>query len=270
MLRLARVFVLVLSTCLLVGVAHADASSSTAAEVVRWTDQARSLDYAELHLLKARSANDIVRQLMTDDIRLARPIVVEISERPSVFYDHESGVISVPLANLYRVHDDLKAKFPEQEDVRLDIYYAAFQFYVLSEFLRAVSMDLELRISGWEAERIDALVSVFLLESDVVSQPYILDAAEEFLLIDRVAASIDSQRFKTEFEADEYRLSQILCLMKAYDATSMDVRWDDDQGCSGYYRHTMEFWSKVLDDHLMESSRLKRWGQAPSSMDEPE
>jgi len=132
----------------------------------------------------------------------------------------------------------------------------------LSEFLRAVSKDLELRISGWEAERIDALVSILLLESELVSQPYILDAAEEFLLIDRLVASIDSQRFKTEFEADEYRLSQILCLMKAYDASKLDVRWDEPNGCSNYYRLTMNFWSKVLHEHLRDKAQLKQWGQS--------
>ncbi len=260
--------------CLLIGLfslllnAHvAAAQEQTEEHLVRWTEQAMSLDHAKLYERLGSDFEQPLQQLVFEEIRLNEAIYIEVSERPYGYYDPDERVVVVPLSNIYRVFDDLKARFPQQEAVQQSILSAAVQFYLMSELVRGIAIDLELRIVGWDAERIDALVTVMLLESSVVDQPYLLDAAEEFLLIDRAAPSIQSQRFKTEFEADEYRLAQVLCVMKAYDSEETAAPVFERRRCAGQYEAAMSYWANILAELLRENARLKKWGSQPEQDD---
>lgn len=235
--------------------------------LLRWSDTAKELDHAALHARFTSDFEQPLKQFLSTEIVLEKPISIEVSERPYGFYESDERLVIVPLSNIYRVFDDLKARFPQQEDVQQSILSAALQFYFLSELIRAVAIDLELRISGWDAERIDALTTVLLLESSVVDQPYLLDAAEQFLLIDRAAPSVQTYRFKTEFEADEYRLGQVLCVMKAFDSEETSAPTLDQQQCSGQYEAAMSYWANVLAERLREGAQLKKWATLPNGAD---
>ncbi|KZY68243.1 hypothetical protein A3742_10230 [Oleiphilus sp. HI0071] len=235
--------------------------------LVRWSEQAMSLDHEKLFERLGADFERPLRQLVFEEIALQEAMFIEVSERPYGYYDPDARLVVVPLSNIYRAFDDLKARFPQQEGVQQSILSAALQFYLMSELIRGVVIDLELKIVGWDAERIDALVTVMLLESSVVDQPYLLDAAEEFLLIDRAAPSIQSQRFKTEFEADEYRLMQVLCVMKAYDSEETAAPVFDRRECTGQYEAALTYWADVLAAHLRENSRLKEWASQPEQDD---
>lgn len=236
-------------------------------QLVRWSEQAMSLDHAKLFERLGSDFEQPLQQLLFKEIALEETIYIEVSERPYGYYDPDERVVVVPLSNIYRAFDDLKARFPQQEAVQQSILSAAIQFYFMSELVRGIAIDLELRIVGWDAERIDALVTVMLLESSVVDQPYLLDAAEEFLLIDRAAPSIQSQRFKTEFEADEYRLTQVLCVMKAYDSEETSAPVFERRDCTGQYEAAMSYWADILAGYLRENARLKKWGSQPERDD---
>ena len=243
------------------------AQESEPRSIIRWSEAAKSLDHADLSRHFDAAFEQPLHAFLSGELVLANSLGVEVSERPYGYYDPDERTVVVPLSNIYRVNDDLKARFPQQEDVQRSILSAALQFYLLSELIRAIAIELELRISGWDAERIDALTTVLLLESSVVDQPYLLDAAEEFLLIDRAAPSIQSQKFKTEFEADEYRLSQILCVMKAYDSEEASAPAFDQGNCSGQYEAAMSYWANILAEHLRESAQLLKWASQPSRED---
>lgn len=236
-------------------------------QLVRWSEQAMSLDHAKLFERLGSDFEQPLQQVVFEEIALDAPIYIEVSERPYGYYDSDERVVVVPLSNIYRTFDDLKARFPQQEAVQQSILSAALQFYFMSELVRGIARELELRIVGWDAERIDALVTVLLLESSVVDQPYLLDAAEEFLLIDRAAPLIQSQRFKTEFEADEYRLTQVLCVMKAYDSVETAAPVFERRDCAGQYEAAMNYWADILAEHLRENARLKKWGSQPERED---
>lgn len=243
---------------------YLSAQETETGSIIRWSEAAKSLDHSQMYKHFDADLERPLLDFLSGQLVLENHVRIEVSERPYGYYDSDDRTVVVPLSNIYRVHDDLKARFPQQEDVQHSILSAAIQFYLLSELIRAITVELELRISGWDAERIDALTTVLLLESSTVDQPYLLDAAEEFLLIDRAAPSIQSQKFKTEFEADEYRLSQILCVMKAYDAEDASAPAFDQGNCSGQYEATMAYWANTLGEHLREGAQLSNWAAQPN------
>lgn len=242
---------------------YLSAQEAETGSIIRWSEAAKSLDHAHMYKHFNEDLERPLLDFLSGQLVLENQVRIEVSERPYGYYDADDRTVVVPLSNIYRVHDDLKARFPQQEDVQRSILSAAIQFYLMSELIRAITVELELRISGWDAERIDALTTVLLLESSTVDQPYLLDAAEEFLLIDRAAPSIQSQKFKTEFEADEYRLSQILCVMKAYDAEDASAPAFDQGNCSGQYEAAMSYWANTLGEHLTEGAQLSNWAAQP-------
>lgn len=243
------------------------AQEQSGEKLVRWSEQAMSLDHAKLYERLSSDFEQPLQQLIFEEIALDQTIVIEVSEGPYGYYDPDERVVVVPLSNIYRAFDDVRARYPQQEAVQQSILSATLQFYFMSELVRSIAIELELRIVGWDAERIDALATVLLLESSVVDQPYLLDAAEEFLLIDRAAPSIQSQRFKTEFEADEYRLAQVLCVMRAYDSEETTAPVFDQRDCAGQYEAAMSYWADILAEHLRENARLKKWGSQPGRED---
>lgn len=245
------------------GLSYASALASEAdrTRIVSWSDQALSLDYAGLQQILSSSAYSPIVQLLNDEIGLDEPLTIEISERPFEYFDNAENRLYLPLANFYRLYDDLRLKFPQQSDVQQAIFTTSIQYYLMSEGLEALIDKLELSMTGWQAERIDALVTLMLLKNARVEQAYALDAAEEYLLIDRASGSIQAVRFKTEFEADEYRLSKILCLIEAYDAQeSMHIT---NNFCRGEYDRAITFWGDVLAEHLKQNAQLRSWLNLP-------
>lgn len=231
--------------------------------LVRWSEPAKQLDYASLEKSMPKDLEEpllsFMAQELKPEVKTQLDLRIEISEKPFGYYDREEKRIFVPLANVYRIYDDLRAKYPEQEEVTDAILHTTLQFYLLSELIRAITEELELRISGWEAEKVDALATVLLLESLIVDQAYTLDAAEEYLLIDRASGSIQAAQFKTEFEADEYRLTQILCITEAYDSEQAAEPPSSDRVCKGQYEAAMSFWSQTFADNLKPGGRLQQW-----------
>ena len=240
-------------------------SNSAIAEdaLVSWSDPAKKLDYASLEKSMPKDLveplSSFMEQELKPEIKSELGLRIEISEKPFGYYDREQKRIFVPLANVYRIYDDLRAKYPEQEEVTDAILHTTLQFYLLSELIRAITEELELTISGWEAEKVDALATVLLLDSLIVDQAYTLDAAEEYLLIDRASGSIQAAQFKTEFEADEYRLTQILCITEAYDSEQAAEPPSSDRVCKGQYEAAMSFWSQTFAENLKPGARLHQW-----------
>lgn len=235
--------------------------------LISWSEPAYALDYSRLNERIFDDFSLPIESFVTKQLSLDEPIRIEVSARPYAYYEQSERRVYLPLSNLYRVNDDLQARFPHQPEVQNTIFNTTLQFYFLVELIRAISVEQSLRITGWEAERVDALATIILLNDERVGQDYLLDAAEEFLLIDRAVASIEAQRFKNEFAADEYRLSQVLCIMQAYDAQG--IRVASSYGlCQGQYEAGMNFWSKALEPYLQDKSLLKRWLAQPRASQE--
>jgi len=229
--------------------------------VVVWSDQATSLDVTGIQ--KQLFPNMIVplKNAMAKELMLKHTFTLEISEKPYRYYDSEKQTIFIPLADLYQVFGDLRAKYPQQFEVQSSLLNATLQFYFLSELLRALIVELELEVVGWEAEHIDALVTILLSESLLVEQHFALDAAEEYLLLDQSSRTVQAERFRTEFEADEYRLRKILCLLTTLDTEASTGSDDQDASCIGQFESEMSFWQNLLAEYLKDGGSLYTWSK---------
>lgn len=232
---------------------------------VQWSEQARDLDYLGL-------ATTLHPAFMSEELDIVRiglgletlPDIV-IASQPDMIFDPETQQILFPFSAFYRSFDGLHLRFPQQQSMRESIFATTAYFLLLSKMVEALASNLELEISGWPEERFDALVTIILLNSDAIEGTYLLDAAEEFLILDRTRAAFQGDRFKNEFEEDEYRLRQILCLISGYEASvvledpalaSEDVVTYTK--CRELYEASQEYWLDLLKDRLKAETKLFR------------
>ncbi len=243
-------------------VATEDAARSLS---IRWTKLAMERDYLSAKEDAIESAFDDLNRYVANALLLENDLTFVISAETGKYYAPETREIHVPLSAFYRIIEGSRAKYPQQTSVQEGIIFESLKHLFFSEFANAMVQELSIPITGWDRERIDSFALLSQLHKRGNEEHlFILDASEEYLLVDRWRPVLDASQFSSEFAADEFRYGRMACLVQGFEAHYAIAELQGNEACLDSYLREIEFWRVALEGHLRPNSPIKEWAKAPS------
>ena len=184
------------------------------------------------------------------------------------FVDVMAGRAYLPEGMFLEMLSSIAQRYPEQEHSRKSVYAAAVEHVLWQQFAKLLVSQLSVSVQGEEAFVLDNFVSVMLL--NLYESPYLLDAAEEFLVVDSGTQVLADKPFDSELEFDRARYQRIACLVlgrdyQPYAEILETLSWDEKhlQLCQERYRKSLNNWYEALEPSLKQNAPLARWRSYP-------
>lgn len=236
---------------------------SKEAVTLSWSKPALERDYLGLQTSVVAAAADDLNSFISESLVLNRPLSFVVTGELEKYYAPEAREIHLPVSSVYQIVEGSQAKYPQQKDVQQEIISASLKHLLFSEFANALVQEFSIAIVGWDRERIDGFALLSQLNGVRSEHLFILDAAEEYLLVDRWRPVLDANQFTSEFAADEFRYRQMVCLVEGFEAHHSVVEPQGSDACIEKYLREMDFWVAALKDHLGPKSVIRSWSEAP-------
>ena len=190
------------------------------------------------------------------------------------FFDARENRVYLPYSLFLELHERLVERYPEQLLVRENIFSAAVEQLIWFQFARVLVSQYALPVSGLEAYALDDFVVLMLL--NLSDTPYLLDAAEEYLLVDHSSSLLQSDRFQNEIEFDKARYHMMVCTTVGKDYLHSeeilkDLAWEPErhERCQTLYWQKLKQWYASLAPYLKEDNQLLLWlSHKPSTVDD--
>jgi len=181
--------------------------------------------------------------------------------------------INIPFSFLHQLHQGLLLKYPQQENVRENIYVAAAEKRLWFELGRALISQYALPISGNEIFTLDNFSTLMLLNQNSLNSDYLLDATEAYLLIDHSEPLLGNNTFQSEQELDEQRYRMVVCLVLGKDLINAEIvqapyteilgelAWDKKrlEQCQRHYKEKLRSWFDALSPKLKKNNQFESW-----------
>jgi Putative metallopeptidase len=202
---------------------------------------------------------------------LKKEIVIAVYHGAELFLDVSSGVTYLPLQMLRQLEASIEGRYARQL-VRHKIFSAAVEQLLWVQLGKALVSQFSLPIQGEPSYALDGFATVMLL--NLYDSPYLLDATEEYLLVDLSDDALVSGRFQSELEFDKSRYQLIVCTVVGKDFDRFqnnfpELAWTSDRRaqCEQRYQTQILEWYQALLPYLKPSNRIRYW--LPESLVEP-
>jgi len=200
-------------------------------------------------------------------------LTLEINHTLEIDHTNIQQNINIPFSFLHQLHQGLLLKYPQQENVRENIYVAAAEKRLWFELGRALISQYALPISGNEIFTLDNFSTLMLLNQNSLNSDYLLDATEAYLLIDHSEPLLGNNTFQSEQELDEQRYRMVVCLVLGKDLINAEIvqapyteilgelAWDKKrlEQCQRHYKEKLRSWFDALSPKLKKNNQFESW-----------
>lgn len=193
---------------------------------------------------------------------LKHKLTLKFYEGHAALFNDLDNTSFIPQSYLIELKEGLASTYPEQSEVRNNIFDAALVKLIWVEFGRALVSQYSIPLTGNEDVLLDEFSTLMMLSSDVIEPDYLLDAAEYLLLVDRSRSILEGGE-GIEAKMDEQRYRHIVCLVLGHDYEPFkekvkEVTWDEErlQGCERSSGLMSVQWRQRLTPALREESLL--------------
>jgi len=244
------------------------ASSQTKSVLFDWPVVHGEVLTKAMRMVEASQLETTINQFVNRSLKLNASIVVRFYEGDEQFFDARENQIYIPASLLSQLYNRVIQRY-EGEFVQQSIFTASLEQLLWYELGRALVFQYALPITGNEAYALDAFASVMML--NLRDNPFILDAAEEFLLVERSNQWTQDGAQQSEAEFDRARYQLIVCMTLGKDRRNYEryleaLSWTPEhlQQCEQRYRDQVKAWYGALTPHLHVDNPMRFWLPAGS------
>lgn len=214
-------------------------------------------------MLENAGASERLSSFVKRSIELKSPVSIVIYRGAERYFDRRRNESYIPLTSLRQILSSVKSRYA-RERVQEKIFVSAVEQMLWFELGRILVSQFALPIQGEEAYALDSFATLMLL--NLYENQYLLDAAEEYLLVDDVSQLMPEKNGQSEMEFDRSRYQLILCTVLGkdylpYEQTLAALAWEEERllQCQTRYREQMQSWHEALAPYLKPDSNLHRW-----------
>lgn len=225
-----------------------------------------------INLLQERGVFDKLRLFASDNLNLKTDITFVLYDGDGAFFDSSQNKVWVPYHFLRELYDGIAAKYPQQSEVTQKIFSAAVEQMLWFEFGRVLVSQYTLPIRGLEEYTLDNFSTLMLLNLSDLESEFILDAAEQYLVVDDAKSLLQDASFQNENEFDQHRYRRIICIVIGQDNENdvellAELAWDRERlaQCRKQYSSSLNDWYEALFPYLKPENKMQRWIRAQSS-----
>lgn len=234
---------------------------------VRWDLEPDAYQQDIRTILESSGVPDRIESFVTQSIQLSVPVEIVIYSGNVRYFDSRQNASFIPVTTLRQILSSVKSRYA-RERVQKKIYSAAVEQMFWFELGRILVSQFALPIRGEEAYALDSFATLMLL--NLYDNQYLLDAAEEYLVVDDASHSLQEGSSQSEMEFDRSRYQLILCTVLGkdyvpYEETLEALAWEEArlQQCEARYRAQIYSWYEALEPYLKPDSSIKRWLPRP-------
>lgn len=243
-------------------VAHASETKSDAYFQLRWEASEAQADKL-FFLVQQYQIVPRVSAFVDQNLHLDQTVEVVVHQGGEPIFDRLSQRVYLPVSVFYELYASVQNRYPEQLQTAERLFAASAERLVWQQLVKLLVSQFALRMEGEEAFVLDSFATLSLL--NLYDNPYVMDAAEEFLLVED-ADLVFSERYPSEEELDKARYQRMACLILGRDYQPyLDVldnlSWDNAriENCQKRYQQELVRWLQALEGRLKEGSRMPYW-----------
>jgi len=200
---------------------------------------------------------------------LKKEVLIVVYPGFELFLDTASGISYLPFQMLRQLEASITERYARQA-VRQKIFAAAVEHLLWVQLGKALVSQFSLPIQGEPAYALDGFATVMLL--NLHDSAYLLDATEEYLLVDQTGEALVSGEGKSELEFDKSRYQLIVCTVVGKDFDKFqnsqpELAWAPARRaqCERRYQAQISEWYAALQPYLKPENRIRYWlPQQPS------
>jgi len=219
------------------------------------------LDVLQDHLIFKKIAN-----FSAVNLQLESDVLYTFIQGSEPLFGASQNQVFIPYTFLYQAFDYVRLKYPQQAMLSNKLFAFTVEKLLWSELGRVLINQYALSITGKEEISLDQFSTVMLLNLSELDSEYLLDATEDFLLIDDSSTLMSRISFQSETELDELRYRLVMCMVlgKDYEGHAElleELTWDQDRllQCRNHYQEKMMAWYEALQPFLKPENNLKKW-----------
>ncbi len=244
--------------------------------VVFEVENANEQDIKLLKILQDQAIFKKLQDFTANNLKLKADVIYTLHQGNEPFFGPSLNQIFIPYSFLHKVYDDVQFKYPQQTEQLEKLFSFAIEKLIWIEFGRVLISQYDLAISGREEFTLDNFSTVMLLNLSDLDSEYLLDATEEFLLIDDSSSLMSRISFQSEAEFDEQRYRMVVCMVLGKDNESYielleELAWDKKRllHCREHYQEKMMAWYEALQPFLKPGNKLDQWVELIPKAEEP-
>ena len=229
-------------------------------------ESASELDRKLLDVLRDQGILKKITGFSVQNLELKSDVFYSFHQGNEPFFGASQNQIFIPYTFLYQVYDDVRVKYPQQAELSDMLFAYTIEKLLWLELGRVLISQYALPISGKEEISLDQFSTVMLLNLSEKDSEYLLDATEEFLLVDDSSTLMSRISFQSEEELDELRYRLVMCMVLGKDYESHnelldELTWDQDRllHCRDHYQEKILAWYEALEPFLKPENKLKKW-----------
>lgn len=233
-------------------------------------------DQALVNILEEANTFNRIQKLISTNFMLTLPIRFHIQHaKESSFIateiEQKSHIVNLPFSFLHTLYQGLSNKYEHQSETINAIFSTSLEYYIWSEFAEYLILNKQLEVQGDSFAATDNFASIMLLNQNIPSSDYMVDASEAYLLIHRTKTPRLKLHGQNELQLDQQRYKHIICLSIGFDQTTNDTgreqlhlnsfAWDEakiDQ-CKNSYTLIMRNWHQAITKSLHKTSIIHHW-----------
>lgn len=219
-----------------------------------------------IKLLKERDVFEKLKLFSANNLILKKDVTFVLYEGDGPFFDALQNEVLIPYSFLHELYDGVVNKYPQQPEINRKIFSAAVEQMLWFEFGRVLVSQYTLPIRGLEEYTLDNFSTLMLLNLSDLESEFILDAAEQYLVVDDAKSLLQGSSFQNENEFDQHRYRKIVCtVLGLNDQNNVDLlaelAWDSEHLalCRKQYLSNLNDWYEVLFPYLKPDNKMQRW-----------
>jgi len=229
-------------------------------------ESASEKDTKLLEVLQDQAIFNKLTEFSNVNLQLKSDVLYTFIQGNEPFFGASQNQVFIPYVFLHQVYDDVRFKYPQQPLLSDKLFAFTIEKLVWSELGRVLISQYALPITGKEELSLDQFSTVVLLNLSELDSEYLLDATEEFLLIDDSSTLMSRISFQSETELDELRYRLVMCMVLGKDHEDHiqlldELTWDQDRllHCRDHYQEKMIAWYEALQPFLKSENDFKKW-----------
>ena len=235
-------------------------------DIVFEFENASQEDFKLLNTLQDHAIFKKLQDFSDKNLQLKSAVNYTLHQGSEPFFGASQNRIFIPYSFLHKIYGDLQFKYPQQPALSDKLFAFTVEKLLWLEFGRVLISQYSLAVSGREEFTLDNFSTLMLLNISDLDSEYLLDATEEFLLMDDASSLMSKLSFQSESELDELRYRLVVCMVLGKDNENHiklleELAWDKERlmHCREHYREKMTTWYEALLPYLKEENNLKQW-----------
>lgn len=227
---------------------------------------AKEKDAKLLEVLQDHAIFKKIADFSNVNLQLKSNILYTFIQGNEPFFGASHNQVFISYTFLHKIYEDLRLKYPQQPVLSDKLFAFTIEKLIWSEFGRVLINQYALSIRGKEVFSLDQFSTVMLLNLNEQDSEYLLDAIEEFLLVDDSSTLLSRISFESETELDEQRYRLVMCMVLGKDHEHHlelldELTWDQGRllHCRDHYQEKLMAWYEALLPFLKPTNSLKNW-----------